>query len=131
MVSDEDMLLLANLIVQYIKEDFQDKHLSKNLINTISIEKTNDGIAVVIPAEKYNMPLFIREGIVIHSGRGSYASSLDEVGSIIRLPRSGPGRPNEKKLGNHIGYVDKAIKKAIETWRSMIEEKYEIKNIQE
>lgn len=131
MVADEDLIVFANLIVEYIKEDFEDKHLSKNLINTIQIEKTNDGIAVIIPAEKYNMPLFIREGVVVPSGSGSYASSLNETGSIIRLPRSGPGRPNEKKIGNHIGYVDKAIKRAIETWRNMMQDKYEIKNIQE
>ena len=131
MVSDEDLILFANLIVQYIKDDFEDKHLSKNLINSISVEKTADGISVIIPAEKYNMPLFIREGVVVHSGTGSYASKLNDTGSVIRFPRSGPGRPKEKKVGNHIGYVDNAIHKAIETWRSMMEDKYKIKNIQE
>lgn len=130
MVADEDVLLFANLLVEYIKEDFEDKHLSKNLINTIQIEKTNDGMAVIIPAEKYNMPLFLREGVVVSSGTGSYASSLNETGSIIRLPGSGPGRPREKKIGHHIGYVEKAINKALETWQGMMQDKYEIKNVQ-
>lgn len=130
MVSDEDLITFANLIVQYIKEDFEKKHLSGNLMNTIQIEKTQDGIAVIIPAEKYNIPLFIREGIVLHSGTGSYASTLDEEGSIIRLPRGGPGRPKDKYVGNHKDFVEKAINKAIETWSSMMEEKYEVKNVQ-
>lgn len=131
MVSDDDVMALASLIVQYIKEDFENKHLSGNLANTITIENTVDGLAVVIPAEKYNIPLYIRKGVVVHSGTGSYASRLDEEGSIIRLPQYRPGRPKDVKIGNHIGYVENAIQKAIETWRNMIEEKYEITNIQE
>lgn len=131
MVSDEDVMALANLIVENIKKDFEDKHLSGNLINTMYIEKTQDGVSIVVPAEKYNIPMYIRKGVVIHSGTGSYASTLDEEGSIIRLPGNGRGRPKDKKIGNHVGYVEKAIKDAIETWRNMIEEKYEIKSVQE
>lgn len=131
MVSDEDLMTLAKLIVENIKKDFESKRLSGNLVNTIVLEKTQDGVTIVIPAEKYNMPLYIRKGVVVHSGTGSYASILNEEGSVIRLPGYGRGRPKEKKVGNHIGYIEKAIKDAIETWRNMIEEKYEIKDIQE
>lgn len=130
MVSDEDLMTLANLIVENIKKDFESKHLSGNLVNTLYIEKTQDGVRVVIPAEKYNMPLYIRKGVVVHSGAGSYASTLNEEGSIIRLPGNGRGRPKDIKKGNHIGYIDNAIKNAIETWREMISEKTEVTNIQ-
>jgi hypothetical protein len=130
-VSDEDLMALANLIVENIKKDFEDKHLSGNLINTMYLEKTQDGIKIVVPAEKYNIPMYIRKGVVLHSGTGSYASQVDEEGSIIRLPQNHRGRPKDIKVGNHVGYVEKAIQNAIETWRNMIEEKYEIKNIQE
>ena len=133
MVSDEDVMLLANLIIENIKKDFEQKHLSGNLMNTIAIEKTADSVQIVVPAEKYNMSLYMRKGVVVHSGTGSYASRIDEEGSIIRFPRQGggPGRPKEKKIGNHKGYVDASIRNALETWRNMIADKYEIKDIQE
>ena len=132
LVSDEDLMLLANLIVENIKKDFEQKHLSGNLANTIEIAKTDTGIQVIVPAEKYNMSMYMKKGVVLHTGTGSYASKLDEEGSVIRFPRSGgPGRPKEKKIGNHKGYVEKSISDAIEVWRNMISDKYEIKSIQE
>lgn len=131
LVSDEDLMVLANLIAENIKEDFEEKHLSGNLANTIVVEKTDTGVQVIVPAEKYNMSMYMKKGVVIHTGTGSYASRVDEEGSIIRFPRSGgPGRPKEKKIGNHIGYVDKAIDSALDEWSNMMTEKYEITGIQ-
>lgn len=131
-VSDEDLNTLANLIIQKIKENFNNKYMSKNLVNTISIEKTNSGIAVVIPAQTYNMLLFQQKGVVVHTGHGSYANQLNEVGSEFYVYK-GYNKKGSKKVKphNHKGYVDNAIKEAIQEWQGMIQEKYKIGKVTE
>lgn len=126
-LSDDDLKQLSDLIVQNIKKDFANKHMSKNLINTIQVEKTNDGIAIIIPAQAYNMKLFQQKGVVLHTSHGSYASKLNDVGSEFFV------YPNESRKGsykstphNHIGYADNAVNSAIELWTSMMQEKYNI-----
>lgn len=115
LISDELLYDLKDLIIEEIKNDFKDKHLSKNLVNTISFEKTEEGLNIKIPAEIYNFYQFFSHGVVISKGIGSYASSLDEIGSEFMVyPEHGPrfvAKPH-----NHIGYVERAINNALEKW---------------
>lgn len=112
---------LANLIVQKLKEEFSNKHLSGNLINTIKIENLGDQITINIPAKTYNMLLYQREGVVVHTSNGSYASRLDETGSEFYAYPQGT-KKGAKRIAphNHKGYIDKVINQAISEWSSMV-----------
>ena len=54
-ISNQELEKLANLIVLKIREEFGEKHLSGNLMNTIEIKIAEGNIQVVIPAKTYNM----------------------------------------------------------------------------
>lgn len=112
---------LSNIIIKNLQEEFSRKKLSGNLINTIQIEISSDGVSIHIPAKTYNMLRYQTEGVVIHDGRGSYASRLDTTGSEFYV------YPNAQRKGaklikphNHIGFVDKVINKSIREWRSTL-----------
>lgn len=131
MVSDNDILLLTRLIIQNLEKEFETKHLSKNLINTIRIEKTENGVSIIIPAQIYNQYKFFKEKVIVPKGTGSYASELDINGSAFMwYPES--GQKGKRKLiepRNHIGYVDDVIKKSIDTWVSMKSKDYKVEEI--
>lgn len=114
-ITEEALTLLKDLIIQEIKKDFEEKHLSKNLVNTITWEKNEEGFNIIIPAEIYNMYKFFKEGVVISKGIGSYASHLDEVGSEFMVyPKK--GKRFLSTPHNHIGYVERAINSALQQW---------------
>lgn len=115
MLTDAQVQLLAEYIKAEIKEDFAEKHLSGNLMNTIFVSKTPDGFQVEIPAEIYNMYQFQMHGVVIHTGKGSYANQLDTTGSEFFSYKKGGGRvwvtPH-----NHKNYIETSIRRAITKW---------------
>lgn len=117
----ESITILANYIIEEIKNDFAIKKMSGNLVNTIVVEKKKGEIAVRIPAQTYNMLLFQTKGVVVHNNKGSYASRLDKEGSsFISYPngtRKGAKRVSPR---NHKDFVDKAIQRAIIKWRNKI-----------
>ena len=121
-VGEKELEMLAKLIIEKLKEEFSVKHLSKNLINTLKIENLGDEIKIYIPAKTYNMLLFQREGVVVHTSNGSYASRLDETGSEFYVYPNKKTRKGAKRIAphNHKGYVDKVINQAIREWSSMV-----------
>ena len=118
---EKELEQLARLIIEKLKEEFAIKHLSKNLINTITVENLGDEIKIHIPAKTYNMLLFQTKGVVVHTNHGSYASRLDEEGSQFYSYSKGTRKgSNRISPRNHKGYVDKVINQAIREWSSMI-----------
>ena len=99
-ITEQDLQELARLIVLNIKEEFAIKHLSKNLINTIRIENMGETVNIHIPARVYDMLEYKRNKVIKYTGNDSYASSLDEQSK------------------NHTGYVNKALDKALQQWKS-------------
>lgn len=128
-VSKKDLQTLANLIYENIKADFEDKHLSGNLLNTIQVTNSDTGIKIEIPAEIYNMYLFFSKGVVVHTGKGSYASELNDKGSAFTAYSQKTGKRYRITPHNHIGYIDNAINNAITTWTNMMRNKYDIINV--
>lgn len=118
-----DIDKLAELIIQKLNEEFAIKHLSKNLINTVSVVNEGDKIIINIPAQTYNMLEYFRHKVVIHTSNGSYASRLDEEGSSFFVypgdTRKGSFRVNPR---NHIGYINRVIDQAIAEWSAMLSE---------
>lgn len=94
---------LAELIVEKIRANFQDKFISQNLINTINVYQTDNGWAIDIPAECYDISLYNKKGVIVKTGKGSYAQSVDKKGGFS---------------GTHKNYVEKAIDEAIDIWKN-------------
>ena len=105
-LTQEDLDELTLILIKNIQEEFDGKHLSGNLVNTLEVVAEKDSIKVIIPAQVYDVLLYLNQGVVVPKGTGSYASSLDEYGSSI----------GNRKIGNHKGYIDKIINKSIEEW---------------
>lgn len=105
-------IILAEMIINNIKEEFRDKHLTENLINTLRIEENDEGIKIFISAPKYSFKKWFQSKIIKHTS-GSYAQALDSEGSkIVFYDKS--GKRHIKKIGNHIGFVENVIQKSIE-----------------
>ena len=132
-LSKEELESLADYIKVAIKNEFRDKHLSGNLMNTIAIEINSDSaIRVVIPAQTYNMLLFQQKHVIVHTSRGSYASKLDlEGSSFFVYPNKGRKGSYKVNPRNHIGYIDRVIDEAITNWLAKYKEKYELKSRKE
>lgn len=105
---DKEKLKLARIIVKNLKAEFSVVHLSGNLANTISITKysseSQSGYDINIPAEIYDIPLYRRKGVIVHTGNGSYANEVDLSGGFS---------------GRHKNYVDRCIQESIQEWLSL------------
>ena len=101
MIDEKDLYKLASIIIANIKEEFALKHLSGNLVKTIKVENLGNQINIIIPAEIYDILEYKKTKVIRYTGKGSYASSLDE------------------KSENHTGYVDRVINKSLEEWKSL------------
>ena len=113
-----EVITLAKYIEEEIKRDFSDKRLSGNLVNSIKIyQNSNGGYSIEIPAEIYNMYQYQMHKVIIPTGKGSYASSLNDVGSEFYVYNRKGGRIFIKPH-NHKGYVDKAIERGVQRWVS-------------
>lgn len=129
-ISKEELEDLAYCIKNALREEFADKHLSGNLLNTIKIEVVGDDkVNVIIPAEVYNFYRFFKDRVIIPRGGGSYASRLDKEGSSFVVYHKG-GR-SFVKPHNHIGYVDRVINEALDQWLLNHKEKFEMKSRRE
>lgn len=121
MIGEEELRKLAEIIVNNLKKEFEIKHLSGNLINTIKIENMIDEIRIHIPAKTYNMLLYKQKGVVVHTSHGSYASKLDKEGSSFMVYPNGTRAGSHRETpGNHKGYIDKVINKSILEWERTI-----------
>ena len=117
-ISNQELEKLANIIICKLQDEFQEKHLSGNLINTIEIIINDKDIRIEIPAPTYNMLKYQQEGVIVHTNHGSYASKLDIEGSSFMIYPNEGTRAGSFRIypGNHQGFVDKVLKKAIQEW---------------
>ena len=104
-MKDEEVYELARQIYMSIKENFETIHLSGNLVDTMKIVRTDNGYKIEIPADKYIMDLFIKQGVLIYNGKGSYAVQVDREGGLS---------------GKHKNYVSKAIDEGISNWQGLL-----------
>ena len=125
---------LAMEILESLKMEFKDKHLTGNLLRHTTIIETNDYVEIHIQAPSYDFYEYFINGVVVPPKKAGvpteYASLLDTQGSEYTLywmepARSGrgkilPGRSNIKKKEmrphNHIGYVNKTLSEGISNW---------------
>lgn len=113
-MKDSDLQSLANMVAEAIKDDFRRVHLSGNLMNTITVTKSESGYKVEIPAQIYDMKLYQTRKVIVYKA-GSYASQLNDEGSeffdYIKwkwvMPR------------NHIGYAERGCQQAADQWAKM------------
>ena len=116
-LTHQDLEDITFIILEKIKEEFQSKHMSGNLVNTIEIKNTPETIEIHIPAKTYNMLTYQTQGVVIHTNRGSYASKLDKEGSEFYVYPNGTRKGSKRiKPGNHKGFIDRVIDEAISEW---------------
>ena len=94
-------LELAKCIEEAFKEEFLLSHLSKNLIDTMKIEVVGNNVEIDIPAMKYNITKFKKNGVIQYYYRGSYAQQINETGGFS---------------GKHKDYIDRCIEKGIQKW---------------
>lgn len=111
-MTKRELQKLALYIVEYIKQDFEEHHLSMNLVDTIKITTTSKGFNIEIPAEMYDIMKYLEEKVIVYNGKGSYASKLNDDGGIRWDKKEHKFVPT----GHHIGYIDKAIDEAILKW---------------
>lgn len=120
-MGEKELRMLSDIIMRKLKEEFSVKKLSGNLINTITVEMLGDEIKINIPAQTYNMLLYQRKGVVVHTSNGSYASKLDETGSEFFVYPEGTRKGSHLiKPHNHKGYIERIISEAITEWRGLI-----------
>lgn len=121
MIGETELALLASIIVRKLKEEFDAKHLSGNLINTMKVTSVGNEIQIDIPAQTYNMLLYQSKGVVIHTSHGSYASKLDEEGSSFMVYPQGTRKGSYRiSPRNHKGYIDTIIDSSIAEWQGLL-----------
>lgn len=130
-LSHKDLEEITWIILDKIKAEFETKHMSGNLVNTIEVQNGPDGISIVIPARTYNMLMFQTKGVVIHTSHGSYASKLDKEGSQFYVYPNGTRKGSKRvKPGNHKGFIDKVVDEAVNEWMAK-QGKYDSKKVTE
>lgn len=94
---------LALMIEAEVMDEFSAIHLSRNLMETMSVYSDGDGdFVVTIPAIRYDIGKYRAEKVVVHQPeRGSYAEQVNRTGGFSRT---------------HTGYVEKAIYEALRKW---------------
>lgn len=92
---------LAETIAKHIKSDFDIIFLSGNLKATTIVEPNPNGFNIVIPAERYDLKRWNKEGVVVYLGVGSYAQAVDKYGGFS---------------GKHKRYIERSIEKSIHEW---------------
>lgn len=116
MITKDQTRVLAELIVRNIGEEFSEKFLTGNLVNSIKIEEDSEGISIRITAPKYSFKEWFLNKVIKPTYKGSYAQQLDSQGShIISYDKN--GKRKYKYLGNHKGYIENCIKSAIDEWK--------------
>lgn len=101
---EEKAKKLADLIKEEIQKEFQNIHLTKNLMDTINIYKSGDKWIVDIPAQKYDFKTYFETGAIVpYKLGGSYAEKVNEKGGFSKT---------------HKNYVERCINKAIQRWKA-------------
>lgn len=119
-ITDEQITMLALIIVKNIKEEFMIQKMSGNLANTIEVYEDGEGLHVSIPAQTYNMLKYQKEKVLIHTSHGSYASKLDEEGSSFFVYDEETGKRKKISPGNHKGFIEKVILDSINEWKGTL-----------
>lgn len=95
---------LAVFIEEEIQKEFQNVHLTKNLMGTIRIFKLGDRWIIDIPAQRYDFKAYFEKGVIVpYSKGGSYAEQVNTKGGFS---------------GTHKNFVYRCINKAIDRWKS-------------
>lgn len=100
-MTQNQILDLARKIIDYIKKDFEEVHLSGNLMDNIVYSFTERGIDIEIPAEIYDIDLYVEKGVIVYTGEGSYAQDVNITGGFSK---------------EHKSYVEISIRNAINDW---------------
>jgi hypothetical protein len=103
MLTSFDLQLLAEKIKENIQKEFEFIHLSKNLMDTITVARTTNGYEIEIPAEIYDINKYYKQGVIVYTNEGSYAQEVDDKGGFSTT---------------HKNYIIRAIMNAIEDWKS-------------
>ena len=117
-ITPEMKRVLGELIINNLKAEISVKHLTQNLVNTLKIVETDEGVEVHILAPKYSWKAWWQDKVIKPTYKGSYAQSLNSEGSIIWYYSSN-GQRKLKKPQNHIGYVEDVIKISINQWKRL------------
>lgn len=114
MSTDERKEKLANLIVKELEKEFENIHLSKNLVNTIKIYKDVDKWVVEIPAVMYDFKTYFSKGVIVpYNGDNSYAELINQTGGFSK---------------QHKNYVEKCINEAVRQWITAENLKAKVRN---
>lgn len=105
MIENEDYMkmVLANLIKENIRKNFEYYHLSRNLADTIEIEFDNQNVKIKIPAKVYDIALYKEKGVIVYTGEGSYAREVNENG--------GPSK-------RHTNFLIKAVEDSLKVFNA-------------
>lgn len=91
---------LAEIIKQELEKEFDYYQLTGRMQDSISIKKTENGVSLILDAQKYEILTFMRTGRIVNKP-GSYALELNEKGSPFK---------------HHKDFVNKRINSAIDRW---------------
>lgn len=101
-VKEDQLRALADLIAANVRANFEEIHLSGNLMDTIEVGKDFGYYMVRIPAVRYDLAKYrATHAIVYTPEKGSYADEVDSRGGFS---------------GRHVDYVDLSIKRALYQW---------------
>lgn len=106
-VTERSLETLSVYIAEELQRGFRDVFLSGNLRDTIWVEQVGETFQVHVPAVCYNIPIFLKTGVVIYDqGDKSYAKQVDITGGWS---------------GKHKNYVENAIQNALTRWMAEME----------
>lgn len=101
-VKEGQLRALADLIAGNVRADFEEIHLSGNLMDTIEVGKDFGYYMVRIPAVRYDLAKYRETRAIVYTPeKGSYADAVDASGGFS---------------GMHKGYVELSVMRAIYQW---------------
>lgn len=105
-ITAEMKSVFANMIVVKLKKSFDEHHITKNLINTITIDIMASGdVKIKIPAKIYDLKEWNKNKVIIYTGEGSYAEAVNQTGGY-------------SPTKSHKNYIDKAIMESVVQWKN-------------
>lgn len=123
MASNNYAIELAKEILESLKKEFKDKHLTGNLLRNTTIVETDKYVEIRISAPSYDFYEYFINSVVIPPKRGGlpteYASFIDTQGSEYTMYwRDNNKNVHKQKMKphNHIGYVNRTLTEGITNW---------------
>lgn len=114
---------LAREILESLKREFNDKHLTGNLLRNTKIIETDKYVEIRISAPSYDFYEYFINSVIVPPKNGNlpteYASLLDTQGSeYTSYWKDINGNVHKKKMKprNHIGYINKTLTEGITNW---------------